>query len=291
MIEMQVQLLSDAAVFADRVQAVIAADPFTSSVLTGMVARAREENRATAGALWMVLIDHGTVVGAAMHTPPYHPFLPRLPEGAAAAVAVELLRIGRPVAGVTGERAAVDEFARTWVARTGGSSSVVTSMRMYRLGALTAPAGVPGSVRCATGGDLTLVAEWVARFAAEATPDSPGDDPTAVARRRITRGEVWLWDDQGRAVSLAAGSPPADGVSRIGPVYTPPEFRRRGYGAAVTARATRACLDAGARHVVLYTDLVNPVSNSIYQKIGYRPDHDALERRLHPSPAEPDQPG
>jgi len=46
----------------------------------------------------------------------------------------------------------------------------------------------------------------------------------------------------------------------------------------VTAEATAAALAGGAGHVALYTDLANPTSNSIYQAIGYRPDHDAEER-------------
>ena len=283
MVGVRVELLSDPVVFAERVQAVITADPFSTNVLTGVMTRARDGSQPSAtDALWMVVVDHGNVVGAAMHTPPYHPFLPRLPDKAAAAIARELLRVGRPVAGVTGERAAVDEFADTWVAHTGGHSSVVTSMRMYRLAALETPVQVPGSTRCASDEDVDVVVDWLARFHAESTPDSPSDDLVAVAQHRVAHHEVWLWEHQGRAVSLAAGTHPAEGVSRIGPVYTPPEFRRRGFGTAATAGATQACLGAGARHVVLYTDLANPVSNSIYQKIGYRPDHDALERRLHP---------
>jgi predicted GNAT family acetyltransferase len=41
-------------------------------------------------------------------------------------------------------------------------------------------------------------------------------------------------------------------------------------------------MDAGARHVVLFTDLANPVSNSIYPKIGYRPVHDAVNVAFDP---------
>jgi predicted GNAT family acetyltransferase len=64
----------------------------------------------------------------------------------------------------------------------------------------------------------------------------------------------------------------------VGPVYTPPARRGRGFGSAVTADATAAAIAAGADHVVLYTDLSNPTSNAIYQTIGYRVDHDAEER-------------
>jgi predicted GNAT family acetyltransferase len=81
---------------------------------------------------------------------------------------------------------------------------------------------------------------------------------------------------------VAGFSNAVGGVSRVGPVYTPPGRRRKGYGAAVTAEATAAAINAGARHVVLYTDLANPTSNAIYQTIGYRADHDAQERTFHP---------
>jgi predicted GNAT family acetyltransferase len=53
-------------------------------------------------------------------------------------------------------------------------------------------------------------------------------------------------------------------------VYTPPERRGRGYAGATTAAVSQAALDAGVREVVLYTDLANPVSNALYERLGYR---------------------
>ncbi len=58
---------------------------------------------------------------------------------------------------------------------------------------------------------------------------------------------------------------------RVSLVYTPPELRGRGYAGAVTAAASQQALRAGAQELLLYTDLANPVSNSVYQRIGYRP--------------------
>ena len=73
-------------------------------------------------------------------------------------------------------------------------------------------------------------------------------------------------------------------MSRVGPVYTPPALRGRGYGSAVTAAVSAWARDAGADHVLLFTDLANPTSNSIYQKIGYRPVHDTCELEFTPAP-------
>ena len=66
----------------------------------------------------------------------------------------------------------------------------------------------------------------------------------------------------------------AFGGIRLGPVYTPPGLRGRGYGAAVTAAVSRQALDLGAYEVVLYTDLTNPTSNALYPRLGYRPVED-----------------
>jgi predicted GNAT family acetyltransferase len=91
----------------------------------------------------------------------------------------------------------------------------------------------------------------------------------------------FLWEVGGEVVSYAVAGAPADGMSRVGPVYTPPAHRGKGYGSAVTAAASQWAVDAGAENVLLFTDLANPTSNSIYQAIGYRPVYDATELEFH----------
>jgi predicted GNAT family acetyltransferase len=84
-----------------------------------------------------------------------------------------------------------------------------------------------------------------------------------------------VWEDGGEPVSLAGwGGATPNGI-RVGPVYTPPELRGRGYATALTAELSRRLLDGrlfegGRRFCFLYTDLANPTSNAIYERIGYR---------------------
>jgi predicted GNAT family acetyltransferase len=99
-----------------------------------------------------------------------------------------------------------------------------------------------------------------------------GSHPPEVA---VGPGE-WLWQVDGVPVAQASARPVIAGMSRIGPVYTPPEHRRHGYGAAVTAAASRWALDVGARLVVLFTDAGNPSTNALYPRLGYRYRHDAV---------------
>ena len=81
---------------------------------------------------------------------------------------------------------------------------------------------------------------------------------------------MFLWDI-GQPVSLAARSRHTTHGINVGPVYTPPAFRRRGYAGACVAALSQQMLDAGWEFCTLFTDLANPTSNSVYQKIGYRP--------------------
>ena len=106
----------------------------------------------------------------------------------------------------------------------------------------------------------------------------PAKDWVTLANQRVAAGQFQLWEHDDQVVSMAGFSEPVAGVARVGPVYTPPAHRNRGYGTAVTATASAAALSGGATHIVLYTDLSNPTSNAIYQTIGYHPHHDAEER-------------
>jgi predicted GNAT family acetyltransferase len=281
----EVLLLRYAPRFAKRAASWLTGDPFTTNVigtwLDGAQTGARPQSPE---ALWILVMEGGSVVGAAMHTPPHPVFLPRLPSGAASTIATALSQNGRAVPGVDGEKRSVTEFVLAWTARTGVTPQLRMALRMYRLGKLLPPSGASGQGRLATLDDGDLLTRWIEQFDQEAHA-GPLSEPTASwVERRVSAAQIWLWCDGGVAVSLAARSAPAAGVARIGPVYTPPAQRRRGYGAAVTAAATQAARDAGAEHVVLYTDLSNPTANSIYQSIGYVPDHDAENWDLVASP-------
>ncbi len=90
-----------------------------------------------------------------------------------------------------------------------------------------------------------------------------------------------LWEDEGRPVSVTGfGSPTPTGI-RIGPVYTPPELRGRGYASALVAEVSQAQLDAGRRFCFLYTNLANPTSNKIYVDLGYKRVCDSLQLSFH----------
>jgi RimJ/RimL family protein N-acetyltransferase len=219
----------------------------------------------------------GAVAGAFMHTPPFPVVLTAVaPEAAAELAAVTMA--ARPLVGVNAHPEVAEAFAGGWRDRNqGGRVDVYRRQRLYRLAELVWPDPAPdGTARIARAADAPLAAGWFAAFADEVDDMGKGEDQSAAAREKISHGGVTVWEDGGRPVSIACNTVQVGGMVRIGPVYTPPQARGHGYASAATAALSRRLLEAGAEEVVLFTDLANPVSNSIYQRIGYRPVEDRV---------------
>ena len=214
----------------------------------------------------------GRVVAASLRTPPFNQVLSWVDELDATVALVERLR-DRPLPGIVGPKFGAARFVAAWTAATGQPARIEFAERIFRLERVIPPVTpAPGAWRIVEGRDRDLIAGWLVAFHDEATPESPPvRDPPAVADRLVAQvGRIgYVWEDGGEVVSLVgAGGETPNGV-RIGPVYTPPERRGRGYASALTAAASQDQLDRGRRFVFLFTDLANPTSNKIYQAIGY----------------------
>ncbi|HEX8093384.1 GNAT family N-acetyltransferase [Jatrophihabitans sp.] len=213
----------------------------------------------------------GAVTGAISMTPPYGVLVAELPPGSEDELVAGLRERAAAVPDVMGDAEAAGRFAASWTAGTGLSTELAMRQRTYILDGLRPPVPPPaGRARAAVPADLDVVMDWITRFHAEAEASSATPQPE-IYQRRIEMGLIWLWqDERAEPVSMASRNVMVAGVSRIGPVYTPPDCRRHGYGAAVTAACTQDALDRGARQVMLFTDEANPTSNGIYQQLGYR---------------------
>lgn len=227
----------------------------------------------------------GAVAGAFMHTPPFPVVLTAVAPSAAAELAAVTLA-GRPLAGVNAHPEVAEAFAAAWRQAQGSQADVRVHLnqRLYRLGGLSWPDPAPaGAARVAEDSDVPLLTDWFTAFALEVHDLGRGVDQAAAVRERVSYGGITVWEAGGEPAAIAGATRQVAGMVRIGPVYTPPGLRGRGYGSAVTAAASRRLLAAGVEDVLLYTDLANPVSNSIYQRIGYRPVEDrvSLEFSAH----------
>jgi predicted GNAT family acetyltransferase len=215
------------------------------------------------------------VCGAFLQTGAYPAFLSDMPEQATLELATLLSKHHLALPGVNGDEKAAYAFAAEWERRTGTAGTVLLRQRLYRLEHLEMPPSMPdGTTRVAGADDHDLVLDWFTAFEAEA--HSPASETATLVADRLGHRGVLLWEVDGVPMSLAARTRVVSAMARIGPVYTPPEHRCHGYGAAVTAALTKSALESGADEVVLFTDLANRTSNGIYRRLGYRAVRDRL---------------
>ncbi|MBC9730111.1 GNAT family N-acetyltransferase [Streptomyces sp. TRM68367] len=220
-----------------------------------------------------VLERGGKVRASLFRTPPFWLNLTRLTGEEADALAALLVEQGRPLPGVNADPGTAAAFAEAWQRRTGATAMLRARQRLYRLGTLTAPEPAPpGRPRIAGEADRAQLLCWHKEFS-EAVGPGAGRDSAEWADDRIARGDLTLWETpDGTPVAMAGLTPKVAGQIRVNAVYTPPHQRGRGYAGAVTAEVSRGAReDAGAEEVVLFTDLANPTSNRLYQRLGYRP--------------------
>jgi predicted GNAT family acetyltransferase len=220
------------------------------------------------GPPYLATVLHGDrVVGAAIRTPPWRLVLSVMDHPGAAHRLVDDLA-GDPLPGCVGPAMAAEHFSEGWTRVTGTPSRLNTHERAFQLQRVIQPRPASGEMIRSDASHRALLAAW-----AKALDGGPDQDWDVTAERWI-KGigrAAWLWVDNDRVVSLTGvGGLTPHGI-RVGPVYTPPPERGRGYASNLVAQVSQAQLDSGRKFVFLFTDLANPTSNKIYQDIGYEP--------------------
>jgi predicted GNAT family acetyltransferase len=233
--------------------------------------------------LYAALDDDGGVAAVATQTPPFGLVLSEMDDLQAVEVLADRLAAdGAQLPTAMGPIEVARTFAERWAQLAAVLPSVQTAERIYEATAVVHPHGVSGAMQPYTESHRAVAIDWMGAFFAEAMPESPEADPQRFVEGRAAGiGSLVLWEDDGRPVSIAGHAGETPNGARVGPVYTPPELRGRGYASALTAALTERLLER-SRFCFLFTDLSNPTSNSIYQRIGYRPVTDVTLWRFGP---------
>lgn len=277
---MRLEAHRDAAEFLDAAGSLLASDEARHNLIYGICSTLIDAPSAYPEAYFWTIGD-GVVVGAALMTPPFNIVVARPLDPDALPFAARALHAqGVDLPGVTAAVPEVEAFAQSWEALAGVRCRLGMSQGVYAARSVRLPEEVPGNRREAGPDDREVVLEWIRAFQDEALAQgAPAANLEQVVDRRLeseTAG-IALWELDAKPVSLCGyGGRTPHGI-RIGPVYTPPELRRRGYASALTAHVTKRLLDGGREYCFLYTDLANPTSNRIYMNVGYERVCDSAE--------------
>lgn len=220
---------------------------------------------------FVTLSDDGDTVVTAVQMPPHNLVLSRA-SGDDIAFLAERMADKNPIfPAIVGPSAVASSFAEHWSRLTGQKTNEYMDQIIYSLKSVRFPEAIAGAFRLARAEEAPLLAEWMRAFAIDSLPKAEHLSEAEALKRtedRIAQGSLAVWDVGGQPVAQA-GVSGTDSVARVSLVYTPPELRGKGYASAVVARLSQQLLDQGRQMCCLYADARNPVSNSIYRKIGY----------------------
>ncbi len=241
------------------------------NVLASLLVHARSGRMAASAPLFAWEMSGAQVRFFAMRTPPWPLLVSELSSADAESLVRQWIAADPSLPGVTGVPESARAVASSWRRETARRSFCRVREAMHVLAeVIDPPAPPPGALRPAGAEDRELLIDWERAFVADANLiPSAAEEAGHTVERRLAAGAQYLWDDDGPASTLAL-SPEIAGTVRIGPVYTPPERRERGYASAAVARASRDALARGAHRCMLFTDLANPTSNKIYAAVGFR---------------------
>ncbi|MDR2687251.1 MAG: GNAT family N-acetyltransferase [Oscillospiraceae bacterium] len=230
---------------------------------------------------WFMATVEGSagVCLAAIMTPPYRLTLyaanNEYDDAALRCLIDGIKECGVPVPGVMTEKGLAERFARLYA---NGGCNITCSQRIYELLRVNPEIPPAGTLRTARESDMAFLPYWREGFRSDCH-GGPFTLPADAAQcRHDSLGRpMYVLEDGGTPVSMANITRELQTACCVGGVYTPPYFRGRGYATACVAAVSRLALGRGFTRCVLYTDLANPTSNSIYRKIGYAPIADSLD--------------
>jgi hypothetical protein len=268
---MNVRRHASAADYLDAVGPALLRKPVINQLAIGIAqAFVREPDRYGPGAVFFSVELGDVVHGAALQTPPWPVQVSDASPDAARALARAFAALPGLVTAVSGPDDAPATFAAEYATQRGCTYALEQALGTFELTAVNELPIVAGHRVIAGPEHAAIVQRWLEAFHAEAVPHDPPIRADA-GERAIATGRTHLWlGEDGTPVSYAFNNRDIEGWASIGPVYTPSEARSRGFATALVASVSQFLLDQGRPGCTLFTNLANPTSNAIYERIGYR---------------------
>lgn len=219
--------------------------------------------------VYLAIVKAAKVIAIAIRTPPHPLILSRVENlEALSLMAEDVYAFCREMPGCSGLATEAEAFAQIWQTVTGQRYTLPARRCIYQLHQVQPVPSAKGHLRVATDADRDLIFQWVEAFSLEALGTLEGNWQQ-ITDLNLSRGKFYLWQTE-VPVTLVGGMGEAYTPGWIAPVYTPPEYRRRGYATSSVAAVSQQLLERGCYCCFLFTDLKNPTANHIYRTIGYQ---------------------
>lgn len=231
-----------------------------------------DPDRAMPCHLYGLVSPSGAIIGHAIWSMGRPLLLSRLDSQAVRALVRRLEVDKLSLQGVRGPRAAAEDFATEWAAKARVKKSLQIADLLYAARSISMPPPEGGMMLVAKEEHHGLSLEWHQAFVHETLPDESSEREVLGQRifSLIEEENLVLWRNAaGRVTSMAAQVRETPNGATISLVYTPHSERTKGYAGRLVAALSQRILDRGKSYCSLYTNSANPVSNSLYRKLGY----------------------
>ena len=260
--------------FVDKVTPYLEAQESINGLLLGLAFRLAQSAPRRRNRPYLAVVEaDGELLATAVMTPPRKLILySHLPNcwPALQALWADLQGSRWTVPGVLGPADVADTWAAIWQQENGDFARHGMRQRVHELRQVNSFSLAAGQLRLAGADDFEMVVEWIQNFHRDAHLQDDLVSVELLAQQKIQNGDVFLWQGEaGQPVAMAAKTRPTRHGISVSLVYTPKNLRGQGYATACVATLSQQLLDEGFQFCTLFTDLDNPVSNHIYEKIGY----------------------
>jgi uncharacterized protein len=259
--------------YLSKVEDLLLRQEANNNLMLGLLERGRNNiGIYTNGIRLGVVEEAGEVIYAFMQTPPNKWILAKvdsIQDNVIPAIIQFLFTYKYPVPGVLGPTEQVEEFVRLWKEKSGKQADLHMKQLIYQLDQVKVTPHPSGELILAEDKHLPMVKNWLNQFAKEAKMPLTKQEADSMATSFIQKQSLFLWKVGEEIVSMTNNSRRTKNGSSVNAVFTPDEYKRKGYATSIVAAVSQKLLDDGFTFCSLYTDAENPTSNSIYQKIGY----------------------
>ena len=195
--------------------------------------------------------------------------------------AQEIYKIDNNVNGVNAEKILANKFAKYYSVLANKEAKSNFEMRILLLEQLSQPKLMNDVVfREAKREEENILLEFLRIFQKEALGEELELDTLKERLNGYFEKGYFVLEVNGKIVSQAVIARDLIKGKTISEVFTPKEYRGKGYAYNLMYRISEKMLKEGAEYCVLYTDDKNPISNHVYEKIGYVRQLDTEEIRF-----------
>jgi predicted GNAT family acetyltransferase len=243
------------------------------NLILGLAYNIRDQKLELTDPIYYSIKNGDEVIACALRSNSDRPLIvTKMPNEAIDLLIQNLINNQIELASVVGEENSSIYFKDQWVKIKNLNFKINIHLGVFECTKVKMPENILGELIQADSEHRNILHTYIKGFNQDCFPNQPmsDEDVEKLIIRNLNNKSIFLLKNKSdELVSMAANFRSTLNGGTISLVYTPPEYRGFGYASSAVALLSQKIIHQGKKFANLFTDLSNPTSNSIYQKIGF----------------------